>query len=1155
MIAQKLIEYFLPLPKDSRASFRKILTKSLRNARGGFRVDNFSKGSPVLKYVSQGLARGTFPGQEEILCKFAEPGSKEARKLRDELQDKFDKLRESQPEESPEFMRELCFQAAKACPDLRRFLIFTKWSDNPGLFNPDGSLAKDGLEFFRLLRKDGIFDIEDALKEACLGSPEEEAGEAAGAETADAPAASVETEAAAPAESETGAAEPAAADPAAVPAEAEPSIEAPAPASQAEAAAPEAAEVPAAPAAAPAAPEASAPEAAPAAQSEPAEPAVAAPAEPAAAVASNDLHVIAGDPTRADAVEFPPLRPGCERWVGYLRRNDPFNNFFITGKWSGWNFIQLSPAELRERFPSRGSVTLNSLPRKDLRENALYVVDLDSNVSNGTDLQRNFTAGAPRTDFEFGADYQDLVRKSQIHSAADFRVWLVVFPVDGEVDFGRMIYVRYARNEALSAPIPGAAGIPVLLAHKGNYYGPWTLYEDSSHRPYVKAQTGSNDGIVQGFSGRGAKLQRVETSVRSEGDAWKDTEICLLDASALKQQDFDVYSDDALLRHFAEAAGAGGTERKHIKDWIERVSDYTKLFSSRPEVRAARVERLKRIFAHECISEEAYDDVSRLVWKTVERSQLTEGKFFEAVAQSYARDPKLLGRISSYRAVQQQCEREKKKSREDREKAERICQELRERSKRLDADIKARETEARQRLEEKTAALKAQKAALEAEVAELAEKAAGCRNYLEGYSREVEAIDGKLKKAVENASDYAFDGAISAKLLEAAAAWTADRDAADIRARVEAVNSIPLSKLAGADLRDYLVRSVRETRNYSTNDILNLWISLAQNFLTVFSGPPGSGKTSICRILARSLGLTGLAAAIPGKAGLWRSPEDIDRFISVTVERGWTSKRDFLGYWNPLTKTFECPDPARWEAFGQLDAEARANVKVLPEIMLLDEANLSPMEYYWADFMSVCDERGPLTTISLGDRRRSAIPDTLRFLATMNSDHTTEALSPRLIDRTSIITLPETGSIDLAAEESKATPVEIVSWKNFTDLFDPQNRTGLPEDLYGVREVADIFGELGSPLSARAQRATVRYMNAALRVFEATDEQQPGAAAADFVVSQRLLPLVNGTGEKYGDTLARLLETAEKLRLIRTAEHLKKIIADGEQSMDCYNFF
>lgn len=41
---------------------------------------------------------------------------------------------------------------------------------------------------------------------------------------------------------------------------------------------------------------------------------------------------------------------------------------------------------------------------------------------------------------------------------------------------------------------------------------------------------------------------------------------------------------------------------------------------------------------------------------------------------------------------------------------------------------------------------------------------------------------------------------------------------------------------------------------------------------------------------------------------------------------------------------------------SHLSKERESGLEKLPFVVLLDEANLSPMEYYWADFMNVCDD-------------------------------------------------------------------------------------------------------------------------------------------------------------------------------------------------------
>jgi len=53
--------------------------------------------------------------------------------------------------------------------------------------------------------------------------------------------------------------------------------------------------------------------------------------------------------------------------------------------------------------------------------------------------------------------------------------------------------------------------------------------------------------------------------------------------------------------------------------------------------------------------------------------------------------------------------------------------------------------------------------------------------------------------------------------------------------------------------------------------------------------------------------------------------------------------------------------------------------------VLLDEANLSPIEHYWSTFMGMTD--GRRNDLHLGDTV-VRIPDHLRFVATINYDRT-----------------------------------------------------------------------------------------------------------------------------------------------------------------------
>ena len=178
----------------------------------------------------------------------------------------------------------------------------------------------------------------------------------------------------------------------------------------------------------------------------------------------------------------------------------------------------------------------------------------------------------------------------------------------------------------------------------------------------------------------------------------------------------------------------------------------------------------------------------------------------------------------------------------------------------------------------------------------------------------------------------------------------------------------------------------------------------------------------MCNIISESLGLMYYG-------------EKLNRFVSVSVERGWSSKRDFIGYYNPLTRKYDKNNSRVYDALRVLDVERSDSA--YPFVIMLDEANLSPIEYYWADFMRLTDRSSENDAyLNIGTEQEVFVPETLRFIATINTDQTTESLSPRLIDRACIINLPIVDSKTDLLEESRQT--EIITWKSFIEAFDKQ---------------------------------------------------------------------------------------------------------------------
>ena len=452
------------------------------------------------------------------------------------------------------------------------------------------------------------------------------------------------------------------------------------------------------------------------------------------------------------------------------------------------------------------------------------------------------------------------------------------------------------------------------------------------------------------------------------------------------------------------------------------------------------------------------------------------------------------------------------------------------------------------------------------ETVDLTEKVASLKKeegFLEEHKRrlkeDTDKLEGNFQKLINESRDkivdLSFDGYVANKLLQAASDWESEEEIKNHQKIITSINSVSVDDKKPSELIDYLCKNIHTVRpQYSKNEILNIAICLTQGFLTVFSGEPGCGKTSICNIFGDVLGLN----KIVDNANLDANEKSIARrYLPVSVERGWTSKRDFVGYYNPLSKSFDKTNRRVYEALHQLSTEKELSINKFPFLVLLDEANLSPMEYYWSDFMNICDDLGPHSEVNLGEKHIFGIPQTLRFVATINNDHTTETLSPRLIDRAWIITLP-LQSIDFTSKEINKNDIEIIPWESLADTFVPND-----EDRQKFTEVEKIYNIILSKMreqrffvSPRNSIAIKDYWAVASKVF-VEDEAQTEApiVALDYAVAQKLLPKIIGNGESFMTWLEDFRNTCNSNDLKKSAKILQDILTRGNQNMQYYQFF
>jgi hypothetical protein len=263
----------------------------------------------------------------------------------------------------------------------------------------------------------------------------------------------------------------------------------------------------------------------------------------------------------------------------------------------------------------------------------------------------------------------------------------------------------------------------------------------------------------------------------------------------------------------------------------------------------------------------------------------------------------------------------------------------------------------------------------------------------------------------------------------------------------------------------------------------------------------------------------------------------------VPVGADWTGNENILGYPDGLQASNYVAKPAL-----DLILHAADHADV-PHFLVLDEMNLSHVERYFADVLSIIESDEGLELYS-GDmkkpetwRKTSAakvvppklkqLPENLFIIGTVNVDETTYMFSPKVLDRANVIEfrmdageledfLGNPAKPDLSKLDGKGASFG----KAFVDAA--KNPVTVPADVKAAydAEMLLVFKTLqahGVEFGYRTVYETARFIHFYKLLGDHPDGDTkwfPGAF--DCVVFQKLLPKLHGSRAKLGPVLKKL---------------------------------
>lgn len=828
--------------------------------------------------------------------------------------------------------------------------------------------------------------------------------------------------------------------------------------------------------------------------------------------------------------------------LGRIEKRNTFYNFFPQYELVEGELVEIPASKLKNDYPTNGGINLAYNPYSggvasfldeiptDLDEeqcvNNVYVIEIDN-----YDLEEN-----NHPDYKIKLDLQKLVQKGKkLHDIIrcaynKYDIYKVVTS-DTEI-ISTKTFINGNINLIESNVTDGEM---VVLYYNEKYYGPFkVLHRTYDDRFYINTLASENNYLVPFF------LPKDVTEIELEKQAYyKDPTYTKFIQTSSEKKLEDTITDEILLEKI--------TDDVSLELAIKKPEEFLHLCSNSPflvklpeDIISKRINRLLEVV------------------NNTERFKETKHKVFEILLKLYQDTPsaatdKMITDSDIFKELQSKYSEERRKS----EDADKTIQELRKEQGKLDAQIvELRKSSEGTASSEEVLKLKEKidKLASELEkkdsiihtnenIEELKDEQKRLQTINEGliiqkdsYSRQIEELRTDVSNAIKSGkaemASLAFDPFISSEMMKQAASWETTEEDRQYKEKLEKISAVTPSSLNDTALIDYIVNYVKARREYSRNDIINIYISIAQNFITIFSGEPGTGKTSMCNIVAETL-------------GLMQYGEELNRFVSVSVERGWSSKRDLIGYFNPLTRKYDKSNSKIYDALRILDTEREKSK--YPFLIMLDEANLSPIEHYWADFMKLTDRTSQNDMyINIGTERELYVPETLRFVATINTDQTTEILSPRLIDRACIIKLPKVEPKQITLDASSAS--EIITWDNFINAFSQTSELN-PITQKAIKEIYKLFNDYGMSISPRIQLGIEKYVKAAQEIMEDEPDTLAREKALDFAIVQKLLPKINGYYSVYERFFDSMKQLCNEYNLNMTEEAILKIIDAQERNM------
>lgn len=337
-------------------------------------------------------------------------------------------------------------------------------------------------------------------------------------------------------------------------------------------------------------------------------------------------------------------------------------------------------------------------------------------------------------------------------------------------------------------------------------------------------------------------------------------------------------------------------------------------------------------------------------------------------------------------------------------------------------------------------------------------------------------------------------------------------------------NNIDLASLC-VEFRNYLAK---EQGLYFSLEVIRQFVSaLSASRLIILEGLSGTGKSSLARYFSTFIS---------------------EKSFFAPVQATWRDRTSLLGFYNDFSKSYNETEFLKrlYEAsYRQRDIN----------IMVLDEMNISRVEYYFADFLSIMEypeDEWILKVMQLPydfeapnhlEDGNLAISNTTWFIGTANKDDSTYTITDKVYDRAIVISFNERNESFEVKDDVR--PISI-SYDYLMDLYkkaqDKKENRLSSSDLKKLNTISDfIFNSFDITFGNRIMHQIELFTPVYVECGGTKEE------ALDFIISRKVLNKLEGRFEdsikpNLEELLALLDKTYGSNKFIESKKVIRRLL-------------